>query len=147
MNADAAGSPMLRKVGRINGPGDFDKLVAGFKRMRCVTFVANTDDILRPFDQGLESMELILGYRLDESAEAEVRGGISERLGFSAETRSEAHLRDGCLMQRRSASRALNSGDDTGDEESRTPDNRLVRDDVDYERWVEGVVTYEGVVS
>ncbi len=78
MNADAAGSPMLRKVGRINGPGDFDKLVAGFKRMRCVTFVANTDDILRPFDQGLESMELILGYRLDESAEAEVRNGMRQ---------------------------------------------------------------------
>ncbi len=67
---------MLRKVGRINSPRDFDKLVAGFKRMRGVTYVGTTEDILHPFDQGLESMELILGYRFEDSAEDAVRNGL-----------------------------------------------------------------------
>ena len=39
MKDEFAGRRPLRKVGRINGPGDFDKLTAGFKRMRCVTYV------------------------------------------------------------------------------------------------------------
>ncbi len=68
----------MRKVGRINSPRDFDKVTAGFKKMRCVTYVATAADVLRPFDQGLESMELVLGYRLEDGAEPAMRNGMRQ---------------------------------------------------------------------
>ena len=80
MNFDLARKLTLRKVGRINGPSDFDKLVAGFKKMRCVTYVARTEDILRLFDQGLESLDLVLGYQLEDSAEDAMRSGMKDNV-------------------------------------------------------------------
>ena len=78
MKDEFAGRRPLRKVGRINGPGDFDKLTAGFKRMRCVTYVATTADVLRSYDHGLESMELVLGYRLEDSAETAMKNDMRQ---------------------------------------------------------------------
>ena len=80
MNSDLVRKPTLRKVGRINGPSDFDKLVAGFKKMRCVTYVAKTEDILRLFDLGLESLDLVLGYQLDDSGEDAIRSGMKQNV-------------------------------------------------------------------
>lgn len=64
------------RVGRIGSPRDWDKLTAGFTRMREVTFVASLRDLLRPFDQGYESVELVLGHRLNVDPDSALRAGM-----------------------------------------------------------------------
>lgn len=64
------------RVGRIGGPGDWKKLTSGFTRMRAVTYVASPRDVLALFDQGYESVELILGYTLDASAKNDLHKGM-----------------------------------------------------------------------
>lgn len=66
------------RVGRISGPGDWKKLTGGFTRMRAVTYVASPRDVLALFGQGYESVELILGYTLDASAESDLHKGMKK---------------------------------------------------------------------
>ena len=66
------------RVGRISGPGYWKKLTSGFTQMRALTYVASPRDVLVLFDQGYESVELILGYTLDASAEIDLHKGMKK---------------------------------------------------------------------
>src|SRR2546422_1937578 len=66
------------QVGRISAPRDWDRLTAGFSRICAVTYVASPRDILRLFDQGCESVELILGHTLDDSSENALHKGMKK---------------------------------------------------------------------